>query len=113
MTMAGREARMLDAVYRTYGRSARWAPSGGGDTLTPVVRHELRDEIEGFGQGQALNRTNLIFVRCSAFPTGQEPAQADIVEIDRDAGGVDTFRIRASPRLEDGALEWLCEAVAL
>lgn len=113
MTMAGREGRMLAAVYRAYGRTALWTPADGGDALTLVVRHEVRDDVEGFGQGEALVRTNLVFVRCSDFVSPLEPMQDAIVEIAREGGGVDTFRIRAEPRLEPEGLEWMCEAVAV
>ena len=110
MGMADREARMLAAVYRTYGRSAVWTPAGGGEPLTPVVRHVQKDVVEGFGQGESLVRSNVLYVRVSEVT---DPRQDDGVEVSRPAGGVDTFVITADPRLEPDGLEWLCEAKLL
>ncbi len=109
MTMAGREGRMLDSIYRTYGRPALWTPVDGSEPSNLVVRHLAQDVPQDFGPGAALARSNLIFVRRGLL----EPADRDQVEITREGGGVETFQISADPRLEPNGLEWLCEATAL
>jgi len=104
---------MLDAIYRVYGRPAQWMPAGSGQTITPVVRRDTRDVQEGFGAGEVLLRTNLIFVRIDEFAYPDVPSNGDRVEIERAAGGVETFRIISDPRLTPDGLEWLCEAKSL
>lgn len=103
MSQADREARLLRAVYRTYGVPASWTPAAGGDAVPLTVRHDTSDEITPMGQGQSLQRTNIIFVRLSELP---EAAKSDTVVSPRG-----TYRISRSPRLTDDGLEWLCEAV--
>lgn len=103
MSQADREARLLSAVYRTYGVSASWTPATGGAAVPLTVRHDVADDITPMGQGQALQRTNIIFVRLSELP---EAAKDDKVASPRG-----TYRISRRPRLTDDGLEWLCEAV--
>lgn len=103
MSQADREARLLSAVYRTYGVPASWNPATGAPAVALTVRHDVSDDITQAGQGQALQRTNIIFVRLSEMP---EAAKDDQVVSPRG-----TFRIVRKPRLTDDGLEWLCEAV--
>ncbi|MNS65638.1 hypothetical protein D3C72_988120 [compost metagenome] len=103
MSQADREARLLRAVYRTYGVSASWTPATGAPVVTLTVRHDVSDDITPMGQGQALQRTNIIHVRVSEMP---EAAKEDTVVSPRG-----TYRISRKPRLTDDGLEWFCEAV--
>lgn len=103
MSQADREARLLSAVYRTYGVPASWRPATGAPAVPLTVRHDVADEVAQAGQGQALQRTNIIFVRLSEMP---EAAKGDTVVTPRG-----THRISRTPRLTDDGLEWFCEAV--
>lgn len=103
MSQADREARLLRAVYRTYGVSASWTPATGAPAVTLTVRHDVSDDIMPVGQGQALQRANIVFVRLSEMP---EASKDDTVVSPRG-----TYRISRTPRLTDDGLEWFCEAV--
>lgn len=101
--MADREARLLDAVYRTYGQQAVWTPVAGGAPLSPTVRHATEDVELEFGEGRTFARRNLIYVRRSEMPRA---AKGDVIAI---AQPPSTHRVIAEPRLEPNGLEWLCE----
>jgi len=103
MSQADREARLLAAVYRTYGVAASWNPATGAPAVALTVRHDVTDEVTPMGQGQALQRTNIIFVRLSEMP---EAVKGDTVVSPRG-----TYRLSRTPRLTDDGLEWFCEAV--
>lgn len=94
---------MLGAVYRTYGVPALWTPVDGGPTSTPTVRHEVEDQDLRFGEGRAMGRRNVLFVRVSEVAM---PAAGDHVDIP--AG---SFSLKGEPALEPGGLEWRCPAV--
>ena len=101
--MADREARLLAAVYRSYGLAAVWTPVGGGESVSPTVRHTTEDVEPEFGAGRDVRRRNLIHVRRSEVPAA---AAGDLVAITTPPLA---FRVIAQPRLEPGGLEWLCE----
>lgn len=103
MAQADREARLLSAVYRTYGVPASWTPKADSEADAVTVRHVIDDAEAPFGESRAIQRTHFLFVRTSERAA---PAREDVVLI---AAG--SFRVSAKPMLEPGGLEWKCEAV--
>lgn len=105
MGQAEREARMLSAVYRTYGEDAVWTPAGGGAPAPCRVQLRTEDRETGFGAGQALRRSTVLLVRVSELPA---PAKADQATV---TGGrwAGTWTVLADPQLTTDGLEWACE----
>lgn len=98
MSQADREARLLAAVYRTYGVAALWTPAGGGAAVALTVRHGVEDETFRFGDSRGINRKNVMFVRVSEMAA---PTRDSLIE----AGGR-IWAVLTAPMLEDGGLEW-------
>lgn len=108
MTMADREARMLDAIYRVYGLQALWTPAAGGPVTTPVVRYQTQDDVAGLGQSEILMRSEVLFWRASDEQRPTDPGQGDLVEVTRPSGALSSYRVLSDPRLEPEGLEWRC-----
>lgn len=101
--MADREARLLDAVYRTYGLAAVWTPVDGSAATPLTVRHSTEDVEAEYGAGRDVRRRNLIHVRLSEAPAAAAGDRVALTTPPR------AFRVIAQPRLEANGLEWLCE----
>lgn len=100
-----RRARLLGALYRTFGASAQLTPAGGG-AATPVTvrrpRDDEADEIISFGQTKAVQGANILRVRTSEVPVLAKGAQFALASI--------TLQVIAQPRHTEHALEWRFEA---
>jgi len=99
--VAEREARLLAAIYRTYGLAADWAPVGGGVVLHPTVRLVVEDVEVGYGDSFDIQRRTVVYVRLSEVPRATAGASVTI--------GASTYTVIAQPKLEKIGLEWLCE----
>ncbi len=101
-SVADRRARLLDAVYASYGEDAAWTP---GDGLSPV--RVKREEAEADLQlGQSRVRVGTIILRVRKAEVAA-PAKGDLVDI---VDTLERFKIVARPELERFGLEWICEA---
>ena len=108
--MAGlseRRARLLDAVYRTFGEAATWSPVAGGAALTPTVIRAPGEQIMSFGDSEVAVPVLIVRVRRSEVA---EPQEGDTVAVTIEGGGTDTVTLISRPRLKELGMEWLCEA---
>lgn len=101
--VADRRARLLAAVYASYGEDAAWTP---GDGLEPVriKREEAQDDLQ-LGQSRVRVDTVVLRVRASEVSAPAKGDQVDIVET------AERFVLIGKPSLERFRLEWICEAV--
>lgn len=103
-----RRARLLDALYDSFGEPARWTPAGGGAAVAVTVRRRGEDVDVGMGAAQALVWQDLIRVRRSEIAAASRGDQVEILDPETGAT-LETLRLGADPRLVKNGAEWACE----
>jgi hypothetical protein len=100
--VADRRARLLAAVYVSYGEDASWTPGDGPEPVR-IKREEAEDDLS---LGQSRVRVDTVVLRVRRTQVSA-PAKGDqVVTVDT----AESFEVIAKPRLERFGLEWICEA---
>lgn len=108
--LADRRARLLAALYATFGEAAAWTSAASGAVTSLTVRRKGEDDQVGFGESAALVTKDMLRVRVADLAA---PAEDDQVVVQLAAGGAETVRVLAPPRRVRNGLEWVCEVAAV
>lgn len=100
-----RRARLLDALYRTFGEAATWSPLGGGSGISLTVRRKSGEGLVAFGDSQAILGAGEMRVRKSEIAA---PAKGDRVAL---VEGGEEFKIGDHPYLTPTGQEWVLNPV--
>ncbi|KQZ31722.1 hypothetical protein [Caulobacter sp. Root1472] len=103
--VADRRARLLAAVYASYGEDAAWTPGDGSDPVR-IKREEAEQDLQ-LGRSRVQVDTIVLRVRRSEVSAPSKGDQVVTVET------AEAFSLIAKPKLERFGLEWICEAVRL